>query len=63
MTKTQKSESGVKKFFGKIGNFFKTAWQKFRAIEWNAPVKPVIAWSIVGGVVLVSVALMLIFWL
>lgn len=50
-------------FFKKVGGFFKNAWAKFKAIDWNAPVRPVVAWSVVGGVLLVSVALMLIFWL
>ena len=45
-----------------IANFFKKAWAWVKAIPWNAPVKPVIAWSVIGGVLLVSVALMLIFW-
>ena len=44
-------------------NFFKKAWAKVKGIQWNAPVNPVVAWSVIGGVLLVSVALMLIFWL
>lgn len=46
-----------------IANFFKKLWAKVKAVQWNAPVKPVVAWSVIGGVLLVSVALMLIFWL
>ena len=53
----------VGNFFKKIGGFFKNVWAKFKAIQWTAPVKPVVAWSVIGGVLLVSVALMLIFWL
>ena len=53
----------VGNFFKKIGGFFKNVWAKVKAIPWNAPVKPVVAWSVIGGVLLVSVALMLIFWL
>ena len=52
-----------KKVGSAIGNFFKKLWAKVNAIQWNAPVKPVVAWSVIGGVLLVSVALMLIFWL
>ena len=54
-------------WFKKVGNsiadFAKKAWAWFKGIQWNAPVKPVVAWSVIGGVLLVSVALMLIFWL
>ena len=66
VNKGGKKNSGAKKennFFKKIGGFFKNVWAKVKAIQWNAPVKPVVAWSVIGGVVLVSVALMLIFWL
>lgn len=45
------------------GSWFKNVWAKIKAIPWNAPVKPIVGWSIVGGVALVSVVLMLIFWL
>ena len=54
-------------FFKKVGNaiadFAKKVWAKVKSVEWNAPVKPIVAWSVIGGVLLVSVALMLIFWL
>lgn len=54
-------------FFKKVGsaiaNFAKKTWAKVMAIQWNAPVKPIVAWGVIGGVLLVSVALMLIFWL
>ena len=71
MSETKKTEGGffkkVGNFFKKVGNaianFFKTAWQKFKAIPWNQPVKPVVAWSIIGGVLVVAAALALIFWL
>ena len=45
-----------------IGNFFKKAWAKVKAIQWNAPVKPVIAWSVIGGVLLVAVVIALLAW-
>ena len=54
-------------FFKKVGvaiaDFAKKVWAKVKSVEWNAPVKPIVAWSVIGGVLLVSVALMLIFWL
>ena len=52
-----------KKAWNATANFCKNAWAKFKAIPWSQPVKPVVAWSIIGGVLVVSVALMLIFWL
>lgn len=60
-------EEGKENFFKKAWNgtknFFKNVWGKIKAIPWTEPVKPVVAWSIIGGVLAVSVALMLIFWL
>ena len=50
-------------FFKKIGNGFKKAWEWVKNIPWNQPVKPIVAWGIIGGVLAISVALMLIFWL
>lgn len=47
----------------KVVAFFKTAWAKIKAIPWTQPLKPVVAWSVFGGVVALSVVLMLIFWL
>ena len=63
----------VKGFFKKVGaackkaalavaDFAKKAWAWFLAIDWNAPVKPVVAWSTLGGTLGLSVVLMLIFW-
>ncbi len=45
------------------GGWWKNFWAKVKAIPWNAPVKPVVAWSVAGGALLIAVALMLIFWL
>jgi hypothetical protein len=45
-----------------VADFAKKAWAWFLAIDWNAPVKPVVAWSTFGGVLGLSVVLMLIFW-
>ena len=64
----------MKNFMNKVGNFFKKvgkaiadgckkAWKYIKNIPWNKPVKPLVAWCVVGGTVVVSVALMLIFWL
>ena len=50
-------------FFSKVGNFFKNVWAKVKAIQWNAPVKPVVAWSVIGGVVLVAALIALLVWL
>ena len=54
-------------FFKKVGtaiaDFAKKAWAWFLAIDWNSSVKPVVGWSVFGGVVGVSVLLMLICWL
>ena len=70
VTKGEKKDSFFAKvgaWFKKVGkaiaDFFKKAWAWFKGIQWNAPVKPVIAWSVIGGTLLVSVALALIFWL
>lgn len=43
--------------------FCKKAWAAIKAIKWNATVRPVVAWSVFGGVVALAVVLMLIFWL
>ena len=59
----EQSETTVEKKGTKLGSWFKNAWAKIKAIPWNAPVKPVVAWSIAGGALLLSVVLMLIFWL
>ena len=70
----KKNEKKNASFFAKVGawfkkvgtaiaKFFKKAWAKVKAIQWNAPVKPVIAWSVIGGVLLVAVAIALIVWL
>ena len=57
----------VAAFFKKVGkaitSFCKKAWAAVKAINWTAPVRPVIAWSVFGGVVALAVVLMLIFWL
>ena len=52
-----------KKAGSAIGNFFKKAWAKVKAIQWNAPVKPVVAWSVIGGVLLVAVVIARLAWL
>ena len=54
--------------------FFKRAWNAtvngckkavewVKNIPWSQPVKPIVAWGIIGGVLAVAVALMIIFWL
>jgi hypothetical protein len=63
VTKGEKKDSFFKKTGVAISNFFKKAWAWVKGIQWNAPVKPVIAWSTIGGTLLVSVVLALIFWL
>jgi len=50
-------------FFKKIGRGIANGFKAFCNLPWNQPVRPVIAWSLIGGVLAVSVALMLIFWL
>ena len=52
-----------KKLGAKIADFGICVWEKLKSIPWNQPVKPLVAWCIVGGAVVISVALMLIFWL
>lgn len=44
-------------------NFAKKAWAWFLGIDWNSSIKPVVGWSVFGGVVGVCVLLMLICWL
>ena len=53
----------AKKAWAAIVAFAKKAWATVMKINWTAPVRPVIAWSVYGGVVALTVALMLIFWL
>lgn len=36
-------------------SFFKNAWQKIKDIKWTKTVKPVIGYSIFGGVVALAV--------
>ena len=54
-------------FFKKIGkaiaDFAKKAWVTVKELDWNAPVRPAIAWSVFGGALAIAVVLMLIFWL
>ena len=47
----------------KIGNFFKKVFGAIKNIPWTAPVKPLVAWCTYGGVIALTVVLMLIFWL
>lgn len=53
----------AKKVWAAIVSFCKKAWAAVKAINWTAPVRPLIAWSVYGGVVALAVVLMLIFWL
>ncbi len=68
----------VKGFFKKVGtaiaNFCKKAWAGIvagcvaawnwvKSIPWTQPVRPLVAWCVLGGTILVAVALMLIFWI
>ena len=64
----------MKDFMKKVGDFFKKvgaaiangckkAWNFVKNIPWNQPVKPVVAWSVLGGTVAVATILALIFWL
>lgn len=46
-----------------IANFFKKLWAQVKTVQWGAPVKPVIAWSVIGGVLLVAVVIALLVWL
>ena len=59
----KKTETNTEKKSTKLGAWFKKVWAKIKAIPWNSPVKPVVAWSVAGGALLLSVVLMLIFWL
>lgn len=74
MAVDKKTDGNNEGFFAKVGawckkacaatgEFFKKAWAKVKTVEWTAPVKPVIAWSVIGGVLLVAVAIALIVWL
>ena len=62
MSDNKKAGSEVS-FMTKVSNFAKKAWAWFLGIDWNSSVKPVVGWSVFGGVVGLSVLLMLIFWL
>lgn len=64
----------MKDFLSKVGAFFKkvgsaivkaakSVWAWIKEIPWTKPIKPVIAWSVIGGTLAIAVALMLIFWL
>lgn len=59
----QKTGTTTEKKSAKLGAWFKNVWAKIKAIPWSAPVKPVVGWSVAGGALLLSVVLMLIFWL
>lgn len=54
-------------FFKKVGvaiaNGCVAAWNFVKNIPWTQPVKPLIAWSVVGGTLALAVMFMLIFWL
>ena len=47
----------------KVGDFFKKAVNFVKNIPWTSTVKPLVAWSVFGGVVALTVILMLAFWL
>lgn len=57
--------SKIGAFFKKIGTTIKEAfvetWEMIKEIPWSQPVKPVVAWCIVGVALAVSVALILLF--
>ena len=55
--------SFAKKAWAAIVAFAKKAWATIKAIKWTATVRPVVAWSVYGGVVALTVVLMLIFWI
>lgn len=59
--------SKVVAFFKKVGSaiatFAKKCWAAVTSIQWTSNVRPLIAWPVYGGVVALTVALMLIFWL
>ena len=42
--------------------FISKAWSKVKANQWKAPVNPVVAWSIIGGVVLVAALIAILVW-
>lgn len=46
-----------------IAKAAKYVWAQIKRVPWTKPVKPLVAWSIIGGTLAVSVSLMLIFWL
>ena len=54
-------------FFKKVGKAIadgaKKAVEFVKNIPWTSPVKPLVAWCTYGGVVALTVVLMLIFWL
>lgn len=58
-----KATAWLKKAGNATANFFKKLWAKVKTVQWNAPVKPVIAWGVIGGVLLVAVAIALLVWL
>lgn len=53
----------TKKAWAATVAFTKKAWAAVKTINWTATVRPVVAWSVFGGVVALAVVLMLIFWL
>ena len=58
-----------KSFMAKVGDWFKQAgcaigrWAKNVWENRNEPIKPVVAWAVIGGVVVIAVAIALIIWL
>ncbi len=54
-------------FFKKIGTTIKEAfvetWALIKEIPWSQPVKPLVAWCIVGGALAIALAIILIFLL
>ncbi len=46
-----------------IAKAAKYIWNLIKIVPWTKPIKPVIAWSVIGGTLAIAVALMLIFWL
>ena len=67
VTKGGKNENGFVDFCKKAWETTKGACLKaidwVKNIPWFSNVKPLIAWSVFGGTVALSVILMLIFWL
>ncbi len=55
----EEKKGGFKAFcqncWQKTKSFFKTCWQKVKSIKWAETVKPVIGFSIFGGVVALAV--------